>query len=160
VWSLEEERWEKGFRHLQAYVNVHRNSRVTQTYTTEDRFRLGAWVNFQRSRYNQGKLEPDRVERLGQLPGCVWKASDAKWDEGFQHLQEFAKKHRHVRVPIGHEVDGFKLRIWYANQRAKFNKLSPERQHRLKGLPGWDWQVPDNRSAWFWSQVVIDTDFS
>jgi hypothetical protein len=22
------------------------------------------------------------------------------------------------------------------------------------------WQVPDNRSAWFWSQVVIDTDFS
>jgi superfamily II DNA or RNA helicase len=138
VWSLEEERWEKGFRHLQAYVNVHRNSRVTQTYTTEDRFRLGAWVNFQRSRYNQGKLEPDRVERLGQLPGCVWKASDAKWDEGFQHLQEFAKKHRHVRVPIGHEVDGFKLRIWYANQRAKFNKLSPERQHRLKGLPGWD----------------------
>jgi hypothetical protein len=23
-----------------------------------------------------------------------------------------------------------------------------------------DWQVPDSRSAWFWSQVVIDTDFS
>ena len=22
------------------------------------------------------------------------------------------------------------------------------------------WQVPDSRSAWFWSQVVIDTDFS
>jgi hypothetical protein len=23
-----------------------------------------------------------------------------------------------------------------------------------------DWQVPDSRSTWFWSQVVIDTDFS
>jgi hypothetical protein len=23
-----------------------------------------------------------------------------------------------------------------------------------------DWQVPDSRSTWFWSQVVIDTDVS
>ena len=87
VWSLEEERWEKGFRHLQEYVNVHQTSRVTQTYTTDDGFWLGAWVNFQRNRYNQQGLEPDRAERLGKLPGWVWKASEAKWDEGFQHLR-------------------------------------------------------------------------
>jgi hypothetical protein len=99
---------------------------------------LALWETLARARYNQQRLEPDRAERLAKLPGWVWKASEAKWDEGFQHLQEFAKKHGHVRVPIGHEVDGFKLRTWYANQRAKFDKLSPERQQRLKGLTGWD----------------------
>lgn len=58
--------------------------------------------------------------------------------KGGQYLQEFANTHGHVRAPIGFEADGFKLRTWYANQRAKFDKLSPERQHRLKSLPGWD----------------------
>ena len=138
VWSLEEARWEKGFHHLQEYVNVHQTSRVTQSYTTDDGFWLGAWVNFQRNRYNRQGLEPDRAERLGKLPGWVWKASEAKWDEGFQHLREFAEANGNVTVPIRYEVDGFKLRDWLTNNRIKFDRLSPDRQRRLKSLPGWD----------------------
>ncbi|MCU1701342.1 MAG: putative helicase [Mycobacterium sp.] len=138
VWSLEEERWEKGFRHLEDYVTANGNSRVPQDFKSDDDFQLGAWVNFQRIRHKGGKLEPDRFERLRRIGGWVWNASEAKWDEGFHYLEEFAKEGGHVQVPIGHEVEGFKLRTWYANQRAKFDKLSPERQHRLSGLPGWD----------------------
>lgn len=138
VWSLEEERWERGFQHLHQYVAERGNSRVVQTYETSDGFRLGAWVAFQRARYAQGKLERDRAERLGQLPGWVWKASEAKWEEGFERLKEFADKHGHVRVPIGYTVGGFKLRTWYANQRPKFHRMSHDRQRRLMSLPGWD----------------------
>jgi superfamily II DNA or RNA helicase len=138
VWSLEEERWENGFRHLAEYVDTHGNSLVTQSCDTDDGFRLGAWVNFQRTRYNHKTLEQDRVERLAQLPGWVWRASEAKWDEGFQHLRKFADAHGNVKVPLDYEVDGFKLRDWLANNRAKFDKLSPDRQRRLNRLPGWD----------------------
>ena len=120
------------------YIGVRRHSRVGQTYKTEGKFRLGAWVNFQRTRYNQGKLESSRIDRLAPLPGWVWRASEAKWEEGFQRLLEFAEAHGNVRVPVGYEVDGVKLRIWSTNQRAKFDELSPDRQRRLKNLPGWD----------------------
>ncbi|HEY1840169.1 MAG TPA: Helicase associated domain protein, partial [Mycobacterium sp.] len=138
VWGLEDERWEKYFRLLQEYIAVHGNPHVTQTYTTDDGVRLGAWVNAQRARYNQKRLEPDRAERLAKLPDWVWKASEAKWDQGFQHLRNFAEAHGNVGVPIGYEIDGFKLRDWLTNNRAKFAKLTPDRQRRLKSLPGWD----------------------
>lgn len=134
VWSLEEERWENGFRHLLEYIGVRRHSRVGQTYETEDKFRLGAWVNFQRTRYNQGKLEPSRIDRLAPLPGWVWRASEAKWEEGFQRLLEFAEAHGNVRVPVGYEVDGVKLRIWSTNQRAKFDELSPDHHRRRSSI--------------------------
>jgi superfamily II DNA or RNA helicase len=137
TWDPVADLWEEGFRRLLDYVERHGDARVPQSYMV-DGYNLGSWVNSQRSRHNQKKLEMDRAERLARLPGWVWKASEAKWDEGFQHLQDFAKKHGHVRVPIGYEVDGFKLRTWYANQRAKFDKLSPDRRCRLKRLLGWD----------------------
>jgi len=130
--------WETGFEHLQRYIEAEGNSRVPQTYRAVDGFHLGSWVNAQRARYNQQRLEPERAERLAKLPGWVWKASEAKWDEGFQHLRKFADAHGNVRVPIDYEVDGFKLRDWLTNNRAKFEKLSPDRQRRLSSLPGWD----------------------
>jgi hypothetical protein len=36
--------------------------------------------------------------------------------------------------------------------------VQAKRHYELAGIT--DWRVPDSRSAWFWSQVVIDTDFS
>jgi hypothetical protein len=129
--------WEFWFGLLERYVADYGNSRVPQDFKSDDEFQLGAWVNSQRIRHKGGKLERDRFERLRRLDGWVWNASEAKWDEGFHHLEEFAKERGHVQVPIGHEVEGFKLRTWYRNQRAKFDKLSAERQHRLGSLPGW-----------------------
>ena len=158
VWGLEEARWEKGFHYTQEFVAVHGHARIPQSHVTEDGFRLGAWLNFQRTRNNQGKLESERVERLTQLFGGWTKSSGenksvnprpvrpddwvspskAKWEKGFRYLQEFGDEHGHVRVPIGYEIDGFKLRDWLTNNRAKFDKLSPDRQQRLRSLPGWD----------------------
>ncbi|CAA0096105.1 UvrABC system protein B [Mycolicibacterium vanbaalenii] len=148
VWHLEDERWENGFRHLQEYVDEYGNSRVKQSFKSADGFALGAWVNFQRLRYRQGRLvEPHRAERLAVLPGWVWSALDAKWEDGFQALKWFAETYGHVNVPIGFKVDGleFDLRNWYANQKPKFHKLSIERQERLSSLPGWASSTQEGR---------------
>jgi len=138
VWSLEEERWERGFDYLVQYVAHYKHSRVPQPFTNDDGFRLGAWVNFQRTRFNRGALETERAERLAVLPGWVWRASEAKWEEGFERLREYADEHGNVRVPRDYKPDGFKLRIWATNQRTKFGKLSRDRQRRLQDLPGWN----------------------
>jgi superfamily II DNA or RNA helicase len=137
VWSLEEQRWEEGFCRLQTYIDTYENSLVTQAYETDDGFRLGAWVNFQRTRYSHGTLEADRVERLKQLPGWVWSASEAKWEKAFECLAEYAATYGTARVPRGYVVDGLKLGDWVVNQRAKWGKLSEYRRKKLKSLPGW-----------------------
>ncbi|BDX35299.1 hypothetical protein TUM20985_58460 [Mycobacterium antarcticum] len=139
VWGLEEERWENGFRHLQQYIDERGDSRVKQPHKSNDDFRLGAWVNFQRTRYAQGKLESDRVERLAALPGWVWTALESRWEEAFEKLRQFGRENSHVVIPIDYPADddGFNLRTWYANQRAKFPRLSADRQERLRALPGW-----------------------
>jgi superfamily II DNA or RNA helicase len=147
LWSVEEpDPWGVALHRLHQYVDVHGDSLVAQGYQSEDGFRLGAWVNFQRTRYNQGKLEKDRIDRLALVSGWVWGAADAKWEKGFKYLCEFAGAHGTVRVPSGYEVDGFKLRTWYANQRNKFDRLSEDRRGRLQKLPGWD--VYSQESKW------------
>jgi superfamily II DNA or RNA helicase len=138
TWTPAFGQWENGFQHLEQFVAAEGHSRVPQTYAAVDGFRLGSWVNTQRAQHNNQKLDPARAELLAKLPGWVWKASEAKWEAGFQHLQEFAQTHGNVSVPTDYEIGGFRLRDWLANNRAKFDKLNPERRHRLQSLPGWD----------------------
>jgi hypothetical protein len=137
VWSLEANRWDEGYRRVAEYVAAHGTSLIGGSYETADAFRLGAWVNFQRTRYSQGKLEQDRIERLEQFPGWVWSASDAKWDKAFSLLAEYAGLHGTARVLRGTVVDGVKLADWVINNRAKFDRLSDDRRQRLESLPGW-----------------------
>jgi len=137
VWSLEANRWDEGYRRAAEYAAAHGTSLIPGPYETPDGFRLGAWVNFQRTRHSQDKLEPDRIERLQQLPGWVWSASDAKWDKAFSLVAEYARRHGTARVPHGTVVDGVKLADWVINNRAKFDRLSADRRRRLESLPGW-----------------------
>ena len=138
TWTPIDDLWERGFQHLQRYIAAKGSSRVPQTHKTVDGFSLGTWVNTQRIGYRNKTLEADRMERLSEIPDWSWHALESKWDQGFQHLREFAEAHGNVTVPINYEVDGFKLRDWLTNNRAKFDKLNPDRQRRLKSLPGWD----------------------
>lgn len=147
VWEVVDLRWDEAVKRLLDYVDEYGDSLVPQPYTSPDGFRLGAWVNFQRARQRQGKLESDRADRLAPLPGWVWTARDAKWQSAFQILKRFAEEHGNVVVPISHPVDdgGIDLRAWFANQRAKFDRLSPARQQLLRSLPGWDQASHDGR---------------
>jgi superfamily II DNA or RNA helicase len=138
TWTPIDDLWESGFQHLQQYIETEGNSQVPQTYTAIDGFRLGSWVNTQRIRYRNKTLEVDQLERLSEIPDWSWHALESKWEKGFQYLHNFAEAHGNVRVPMDYEVDGFKLRDWLTNNRAKFDKLSPDRQRLLKSLPGWD----------------------
>ena len=143
TWTPIDDLWETGFQHLQQYVEAEGHSRVPQTHRAADGFNLGTWVNTQRVRYRHKTLEADRIERLSEIPDWSWHARESKWEQGFQHLRKFADAHDHVTVPIDYEINGFKLRDWLTNNRAKFDKLSPERQRRLKELPGWS-EAPHN----------------
>jgi hypothetical protein len=67
-----------------------------------------------------------------------------QWEKGFSHLKPFSAREGHCRVPGSYVTDdGYRLGQWTQNQRARKDRLDPDRQKRLEELPGWVWKVRD-----------------
>jgi superfamily II DNA or RNA helicase len=145
VANIDEFRWERAYKQLQAYAQTEGNARVKGTYVSSDGLRLGQWVGSQRQK--RSLLTADKKARLEALPDWAWSARDAQWEEGFEHLKNFVEKEGNALVPCFYESpDGFKLGVWVQSQR-KYKKketLSSERISRLEALPGWVWRVAPN----------------
>jgi len=67
---------------------------------------LAQWVGFQRMRFRQGSLRPDRKAKL-DLISFVYNVSieqrtdipEKQWEARYQELVEFQRVHGHCRVP-------------------------------------------------------------
>jgi superfamily II DNA or RNA helicase len=143
-WNTKEAQWEKNFREFEDYIQ--RNGHAPSQSCA-----LGVWANSQRQYYGKGDLSPDRIRRLEEI-GFEWRVKDARWDEAFRQVQEFAALHGYF--PGRGDPGG----DWVNNQRALYRKgalsLSPERIRRLKELDGWVWNVSDAEWEKMYSQVV------
>jgi hypothetical protein len=127
---------------LQRFVEREGHARVPQKHE-EARLRLGVWVNGLRQRHRRGSLDEQQAIRLEALPGWTWDPHGAAWEDGFAHLQRFAEREGHARVPHATSEDGYRLGSWVSNQRVLRlrGQLPHERIRRLEALPGWVWAV-------------------
>jgi superfamily II DNA or RNA helicase len=136
--------WEFWFGLLQSYVDRTGDARVRFDHVEGD-FRLGGWVNAQRSAYSTGNLDPARVARLESLKGWSWSVKRGHgWERGFHHLQQFFGRNGHGHVPANHMEGDFPLGSWVQEQLLAHSEgtLQLERVSRLGSLRGWTW------SAW------------
>jgi hypothetical protein len=132
VWDPYASQWEEGFKHLQEYVGKEGDCRVAFDYVSPDGYPLGSWVNTQR--ISEASLSPERKSRLNAL-GFIWDALSSKWEEGFQHLQEFLRERGHCYVSYGYIApDGFPLGRWVNKQRSRQDAMSAERKARLTAI--------------------------
>lgn len=140
VWDVHDASWEDSYRRLSAYAAVHGHSSPTKS-SSSDGYRLGTWVNQQRTLYNKGKLRADLAARLEALPGWVWAVNDTKWEESFRQLVDYRDKHGTALVPARYQHCGYPLGSWVGKQRDAYRAgtLSAERVRRLAGIPGWSW---------------------
>ncbi|EKT78843.1 helicase associated domain-containing protein (plasmid) [Rhodococcus opacus] len=136
------DRWEEGVGRLLDYVDHHGHARVPRSYTI-DGYRLGKWVNRQRSRRRAGTLDPDRERRLQDVPGWTWAARADKWEDGFGRLLDYVEHHGHARVPRSYTIDGYRLGTWIDRQRRRriAGTVDPDCERRLEELPGWTWKA-------------------
>src|SRR4029077_2811031 len=73
---------------------------------------------------------------------------DYQWEEGFQHLQAFAKEQGHYEVPNRYVcADGYRLGVWVQNLRGRPERISAEQKTRLDGL-GFIWEVDFLDALW------------
>src|ERR1035438_10702887 len=132
--------WEEGFFRLKQFSERNGHCRVPYRYRTDDGYRLGSWVNNQRTAKNT--MKPDRRQRLEALPGWAWDTRSEQWEEGFFHLEQFSEREGHCRVPTFYKCDAsFRLGSWVSRQRRSKGKMKPDRRKRLGALPGWVWKV-------------------
>lgn len=83
--------------YLIPYIEENGDALVPQPYVTPDGFRLGAWVNEQRSLCNEGQIKALRAHRLDEL-GFVWKVRDpSRW---LKTAREYYAKHGNLNAPM------------------------------------------------------------
>mgnify|MGYP003605887940 CR=1 FL=1 len=136
VWDVISALWEQGFRQLTAYSAREGNCLVPANFVTEDGYRLGSWVQSQR--YQREKLTPYQKERLESLGGWVWDAIAEKWEIGFRHLRDIAKREGHCKIPKKQlSPEGYRVGQWVQDQKNRWDSVTAERKNRLRSLPGW-----------------------
>ncbi len=69
VWDANRFAWDSAVMHLQEYKKPHGHVLVPRSFQTPDGFKLGVWVNNQRSR--KGKLNREQIAKLDEV-GFVW----------------------------------------------------------------------------------------
>jgi superfamily II DNA or RNA helicase len=112
VWDVHNEQWEAGFSALMKFKEREGHCLVSANHL-EDGFRLGSWVNKQRSTFEtQRSFRPDLFEkqkiRLDEI-GFVWDVLIYQWEAGFSALMKFKEREGHCRVPTSHIENGYRL---------------------------------------------------
>ena len=128
IWNLRDCAWEEGYSRLLQFRRREGHCCVPQHHI-EGAFRLGQWVNLQRTR--QKKLHTERKRRLDSV-GFVWNPRQAFWEDMFARLKDYKIKHGDCNVSSNH-ADKL-LACWVRHQRSKKYRLSEDRRDRLSRL--------------------------
>jgi hypothetical protein len=134
-------RWAEMFDLLVGYAAREGHARVPIAHR-EAGAALGQWVARQRSASRRGTLRTSRRSALETVPGWVWDAWDAQWNEMFDLLVGYAAREGHTAVPANHIEADVALGAWIAGQRQahRDGSLTAARSARLSALPGWEWE--------------------
>jgi hypothetical protein len=156
-----EQNWDKMFKRLIEYKELHGNCNVPRRYKTDSP--LGAWVMTQRQRskaIQRGEKQStpeweSRFQKLEKL-GFNWELlkRDRSWDDSLELLVDYKKQNGNCDVPRHYENDP-PLGSWVNNQRAlkkaiqkKKTQSKPEYESRFQKLEelGFNWELRKTRS--------------
>ncbi|KAL7535599.1 hypothetical protein ACHAXR_006598 [Thalassiosira sp. AJA248-18] len=130
---VDQQKWDRHFVDLQSYKN--RNGHCDVPHHSTDYPSLGSWVCNQRTR--RKVLSDERTRRLEEI-GFRWgmskKESDQrKWDERYQQLKSYHKRHGDCNVPKGYVLFP-QLGEWVCKQRQAWMKMPASRVKLLQRL--------------------------
>jgi len=129
LWTWGEDTFKTAVAEVTAFVSEH--GRLPKF--AEDN---GKWIDYQRQAYRKGKLSPERIQTIGEIPCWTWgKALEDACKTAVVEVTAFVAEHG--RLPKWDENNG----RWIHTQRTAYRngKLSPERIQTLGEIPCWTW---------------------
>lgn len=146
--------WNQCFSALVRYTN-ETGSAAPLSALEFDGIQLGAWVKSQRSLYNKGNLEPDKIAQLESLSGWTWNPSSESWDKFFRALIDYTSEYGTALPPQSFTSEGLKLGTWVHAQRQIYRKgqLDERKVEKLSSLPGWSWDPSNENWETMFSQL-------
>nr|ABE10993.1 putative helicase [uncultured Prochlorococcus marinus clone ASNC612] len=131
VWDPLEKIWDEKFAEFKIFVSENGHANIPQSHPT-----LGSWVGRLRNRYKKGTLEIEKIKILESYDQWEWNILDAKWEENYEKLLLFIKKHQ--RLPPQSESEG----KWANKQRQRYRKnvLEEKRIQKLNNIELWVWE--------------------
>jgi len=75
TWTVRGESWEENFSLLEQYAkaNAKTGKPIPEVKIVVNAINIGVWTRDQRKNFREGKLSPDRANRLASIPGWEWK---------------------------------------------------------------------------------------
>ena len=140
-WDPLEDDWNFCFEQLKDFVIKNGKYSVPKDMKLNNGVLLFSWLSNQKNRKKNGKLRPDRIERLESLPNWTWGFWDTQWQSVFEDLQDYLAEHNLYppRKLVGNS--GKQLYEWILTQRTNFRNgsISQDSIRLLETLPGWSW---------------------
>ncbi len=144
--------WEQMYRRLCSYKKKYGDCNVPCTRSNDEMAVLGNWVQLLRQKKKGvgGSLSQEQIDRLEKL-GFVWNLFDTKWDQQYEELCKFQKKHGHCNVPKDGE---HQLGYWVSKQRVQRNSgnMRQDRIDRLE-MVGFVWDFKANNWEHMFGQL-------
>lgn len=116
------DRWNDKFNELRAFIQKHGHARVPVRY--RDNLPLSKWAKRQRYQWklkHEGKhstMNDSREDKLDEV-GFLWDIRMTVWEERYEELLQYKKKHGNCNVPITC-VEAPKLGTWVKCQRRQW----------------------------------------
>lgn len=115
-----DKQWEERFEELQKFKKAHGSTSVPATFSRYAS--LAKWCEYQRARYNQGKLSEKRIDRLKKVgfvfegniprsPENIFSAYNELWKKRIRDLKQFIATFGHANVPTKY-ADNPELGKW------------------------------------------------
>lgn len=91
------------------------------------------------------------VRSITNLNARIIDFLNPAWDRFYSELEQFVAEHGHARPPLRS-----RLGEWCERQRIAFRRgmLDAEHAARLRALPGWTWNLDEQRWLEQWAQVA------
>ena len=130
--------WENGYSHAETYFEKYGDLQVPYSYISSDGFKLGDWISNQREKYVEGRINPERIERLNQLH-MLWEKPDP-WEARFRLAEKYYLEHGDLEIPPSYTINGIWISKWLDEQRQirngkrKGKTLTDEQIKRLDSI--------------------------
>lgn len=150
--------WDKGYQYAKEYFDAHGNLNCSGSFVTADGFKLGSWINNQKTKYKKQALTGLQIEKLERI-GIVWSVFELKWNTAYREAENYFKTYGDLLVPAPYRTDsGFFLGDWLRRQRQNQDRLSSRQIAQLDAIGMiWDQESLGAREnvAQMWSQAVV-----